>query len=95
MAVVWARSLWTRFWHVPVRAERLALLRILLGLFLLTDQLYQFLPYLDEFYGPHGVSPDGLNDRYALRRWFWTVVFFHTDNLTAIRTVSVCRFLRI
>ena len=87
MAFAWVQSLWTRFWHVPVRAERLALLRVLLGVFLLTDQLYQYLPYLAEFYGPHGVSPDGLHDWYALKKWYWTLLFFHTDNLTAIRVV--------
>jgi hypothetical protein len=84
MGFTWARSLWTRFWHVPVRPERLALTRILVGLFLLTDQLCQYLPFLDEFYGPNGVAPAGLHDWSSLGRWLWTLLFFYTDNLTVI-----------
>ena len=87
MAFAWVQSAWTRFWHVPVRAERLALLRIMLGVFLLADQLCQYLPYLANFYGPHGTNPDGLNDWYALKQWYWTILFFHTDNLTVIYSV--------
>jgi hypothetical protein len=80
----WPRAVWTRFWHVPVRAERLALTRILLGVALLTDQVFQYLPFLDEFYGPHGVAPAGLHDWWALKKWLWTMLFFHTDNLAVI-----------
>ena len=47
-------SWWTRFWHDPVRAEPLALFRIFLGVALLTDQLFQLLPNIDEFFGPYG-----------------------------------------
>src|SRR5438445_642538 len=60
---------WARFWHQPVRAERLALMRILLGLSLLTDQLFQYLPNLEEFFGPTGVAPRGLHDWYQLAVW--------------------------
>jgi hypothetical protein len=73
-------SWWERFWHEPVRAERLALVRILLGLALLSDQLIQYAPNLMEFYGATGVAPQGLHDAYQLRYWRWTVLFFNHDD---------------
>ncbi len=73
-------SLWTRFWHVPVRAESLGLFRILLGVALLTDQLFQLLPNLDEFFGPHGIAPAGLHDDYMVKYGRWTIWFFNHDD---------------
>src|SRR5436309_2775139 len=67
-------SVWTRFWHVPVRAERLAVTRILFGLALLTDQLFQYLPHFGEFFGPEGVAPAGLHDRWLLKNWHWRIL---------------------
>ncbi len=72
-------SEWNQFWHQPVRAERLALMRILLALALLTDQLFQLLPHLEEFFGPTGISPRGLHDAYQLRHWRITVLLFNHD----------------
>ena len=77
-------SIWTRFWHKPVRAERLALMRILLGLTLLAEQLIEFLPYLMEYYGPEGVAPAGTSfshDRTQLDWWYWPMLIFNTDFL--------------
>jgi hypothetical protein len=76
-----------RFWHQPVRAEGLALMRILLGVALLTDQLFQYLPNLAEFFGPDGVAPRGLHDNYQLSKWRWTVLLFNTDDRSIVRTV--------
>jgi len=76
-------NFWVRFWHQPVRAERLALMRILLALALLGDQFCQFLPNLAHFYGPDGVGPDGLF-KSQLVSWKWTYAFFSTDNMTII-----------
>src|SRR5699024_4286824 len=70
----------TRFWHQPVRGERLALMRILLGLALLTDQLFQYLPNLMEFFGYEGVAPRGLHDAHQLRYWRWTILLFNHDD---------------
>lgn len=75
-----AVSEWTRFWHEPVRAERLGLMRLLVGLALLSDQLVQYLPNLVEFFGPTGVAPQGLHDSYQLRSWRWTVLLFNHDD---------------
>ncbi len=72
---------WESFWHDPVAAERLALLRICSGLALLTDQLLQYLPYLDYLFGPHGMGAEGLNDRWMSNNWRWPVAFFTTDNM--------------
>jgi len=69
-----------RFWHQPVRAERLALMRILLALSLLTDQLFQYLPNLEEFFGPAGIAPQGLHDWFQLKNWRWPILLFNSDS---------------
>jgi hypothetical protein len=77
-------SRWTRFWHEPVRAERLAITRIFLGLALLTDQLCQYLPYFEELWGPEGVGARGVLDESSLSLWRWTVLLFTTENRTLL-----------
>ncbi|MBI3408560.1 MAG: HTTM domain-containing protein [Planctomycetes bacterium] len=72
---------WQRFWHAPIRAERLALTRILFALALLTDQLLQFLPIFPDLYGPGGFYPQGLEDQWLLDTWRWPILFFNTDDL--------------
>jgi len=74
-------NLWQRFWHDPLRAERLGLTRVLFAAALLGDQLFQYLPYLADFYGPTGIAPAGLNDDWALQTWRWTVLLFNTDDM--------------
>jgi len=83
-----AESPWVRFWHRPVRAERLALMRIMLAAALLGDQLLQFLPNLDEFYGPNGTGAAGIFDDYQLKMWRVTYFFFGTDNLAILYPVA-------
>jgi hypothetical protein len=87
MASSAGRGWWSDFWHVPVRAERLALMRILLAVALLTDQLFQLLPNLPDFWGPEGVAPQGLFDRHQMREWHWTMLFFNTDHLPTLYVV--------
>lgn len=77
-------SSWTRFWHKPIRAERLAAARVVFALALLTDQLVQYLPNLAYFFGPDGVAPVGVNDSYLLRNWRWPILFFNTENMQVI-----------
>ncbi len=77
-------SWWARFWHAPVRAERLALVRVMFAFALLTDQLFQYLPNLEYFFGSTGVAPAGVNDGYLLRSWRWPILIFYTDNMTVI-----------
>jgi vitamin K-dependent gamma-carboxylase-like protein len=75
---------WQSFWHEPVRAERLAITRIFLGLALLTDQLFQYLPHFAVFYGPEGVAPAHVHDEWLLSQWRWTILFFNTDDLVIV-----------
>ncbi len=75
---------WSRFWQKPVRAERLAFMRIVLGVTLLAEQLIEFLPYLMEYYGPEGVAPAGLQDRAQLEYWYWPMLIFNTDRPAAV-----------
>ncbi len=80
-------SLWVRFWHQPVRAERLAGMRIAMALCLLTCELFEFLPNLGEFFGPDGAAPAGLYSSNQLWVWKWSPVFFDTDDPVIFRTV--------
>lgn len=75
---------WTRFWHRPLRAERLALTRVLLATAILTQQLFEYLPNFPVFFGPGGVSPAGLHDASRLGQWYWPMLFFSTDDLRAL-----------
>src|SRR2546427_748853 len=77
-------SWWTRFWHEPVRAERLALVRIFFALALLGDQLLQYVPLFAELFGPDGIGYAGLNDKYQLGKWRWTILLTGTDNLSVL-----------
>jgi hypothetical protein len=70
-----------------VRAERLALTRILLGAALLTDQLFQLWPNLEVYFGPHGVAPEGLHDWFQVTHWRWTLLFFNTDDMSVVTPV--------
>ena len=85
-------NLWQRFWHEPMRAERLAITRILLALALLTDQLIQYWPNLAVFYGPEGVAPADVHDEWLLDGWRWTALLFSTDNMTV---VTILFWLRV
>src|SRR5438128_719989 len=77
-------SRWFRFWHEPLRAERLALVRIFLCIALIADLLIQYLPHLETLFGPTGASPQGLNDEWVLGSWRLTMFFFYTDDMTII-----------
>src|SRR6516162_8563554 len=74
-------SVLERFWHEPVRAERLALTRIFFASLLLIELLVQYWPWFDMFYGPGGVAPAGVHDTWLLQNWRWTILLFNTDNL--------------
>ncbi len=64
------RATW---WTEPVRAERLAALRIGVGLALLLDVLLTYLPYTYELYGAGSLgAPDPLGSPFTSRLWFWS-----------------------
>lgn len=59
----------------PIRAERLAALRIGTGVVLLIDLLYFHLPYFRWFYGPNSLAEPGVfADRFASPHWHWSVL---------------------
>jgi hypothetical protein len=80
-------SWWARFWHTPVRAERLGLMRWMLGLSLLVGELMLYLPNLADLYGPTSVTAGHLRDDYLLRNWRWTMLWFNGDNMTLVHVV--------
>lgn len=80
-------SRFTRFWHEPVRAERLAVARILFALAILTDQLFQYAPQLSTYFGPDGVAPAGINDGFLAMSWQWAILLFHTDDMAVVTAV--------
>ncbi|MFO0863749.1 MAG: HTTM domain-containing protein [Gemmataceae bacterium] len=63
-ALPWPLSAWS-WWTEPVRAERLAALRICLGLVLLADVLFTYLPGLDAFFSANGIADP------AAYAWYW------------------------
>lgn len=80
-------SRFAKFWHEPVRAERLAIVRILFALAIFTDQVFQYAPNLVFFFGSEGGAPAGLNEAYAAWRWQWAILLFHTDDMTVVTSV--------
>ncbi|HZU36588.1 MAG TPA: hypothetical protein VFA18_11795, partial [Gemmataceae bacterium] len=51
------RGILVDFWTRPIRAEPLALFRILLGAITLLSLLFSLLPRLDLYLGPEGLCP--------------------------------------
>jgi hypothetical protein len=73
----WPFRLW-RSWTEPVRAERLAALRIGLALVLFLDVLTTYWPHLDLFYGPESLSRTPGCDPFGYftdtPRWSWSIL---------------------
>jgi uncharacterized membrane protein YphA (DoxX/SURF4 family) len=59
----------------PVRAERLAALRIGVALCLLLDILGTYIPHLSDYYGSGSLaSPDVFADRFQSPHWHWSIL---------------------
>jgi hypothetical protein len=69
-----------RFWHEPIRAEGLGLMRILLGVAFLSDLLLQYLPNMMVLFGPEGSAPAGMHDAWRIKRGYWTLLIFNHDD---------------
>jgi hypothetical protein len=69
----WPLSRW-RCWTAPVRAERLASLRIALGLVLLLDVLFTYLPHSRDFFGRDSLGSPPLFDYWYRPHWNAKVV---------------------
>ena len=91
----WPLSRW-RSWTEPVRAERLAALRIGLGVVLLLDVLIGHLPQVHEFWGPGSLAKVGDRDLFAATfrgRWLWSSLRGLTDPFIFATTVVVFAIL--
>ena len=73
----WPFRLW-RSWTEPVRAERLAALRIGLAFVLFLDVLTTYWPHLDLFFGPESLSRVPGQDPFGYfttpPRWYWSIL---------------------
>src|SRR5438477_340566 len=70
----------SRWWTEPVRAERLAALRIGLAAALLIDILTTYLPGIHDFFGPHSLGGSYVfADWAALPHWRWSLLEDVTD----------------
>jgi hypothetical protein len=66
------RSPW---WTEPVRAERLAALRIGVAVVLLFDVLCIYLPYARDFFGAASLgAPEVFTERRSLPHWPWSIL---------------------
>jgi Vitamin K-dependent gamma-carboxylase len=71
---------WSEWWTTPVRAERLAAMRIGFGLVLLVDVLGTYAPFLRDYYGPGSLSwPDVFAGRFESPYWYWSVLRWLPD----------------
>jgi hypothetical protein len=70
------RVLGLRNWlTAPVRAERLAALRIGFAAVLLFDIVVTYLPFLSDYYGPGSLSwPDVFAGRFESPHWHWSIL---------------------
>src|SRR5262249_32121791 len=71
----WPLSRW-RWWTQPVRAERLAALRIGIAVVLLLDWLFLYLPHLHDFFGAGSLGdPELFAYNWENKNWKWSI--FH------------------
>jgi hypothetical protein len=77
-----ARSKW---WTEPVRAERLAALRIGVGIVLLFDVLAHYLPQAGDFFGANSLGSPEVFLQGGPNKWRWSVLlgFEHPASVTA------------
>ena len=65
----------SRWWTEPVRAERLAAFRIGVGLMLLVDILFFYLPRANDFFGSGSLgSPEVFAGRLSDGSWHWSLL---------------------
>jgi hypothetical protein len=76
----WPISRW-EWWTKPVRAERLAALRIGLSAWLLFDVLTTYLPNVQTFYGANSLGEPPIYDwMWTEKRWAWSVFYGVQDH---------------
>jgi hypothetical protein len=84
----WPLSRW-RWWTEPVRAERLAVLRICLGLVLLFDVLTTYVPHVADYFGPDSLAnPELLRSTFGPDHWSWSLLY-HVEDARILRVAVV------
>jgi hypothetical protein len=79
----WPLSRW-KWWTQPVRAERLAALRIGLSFLLLLDVLINYLPNIASFYGRGSLGePPLYNYEWTAKKWNWSL-FYNVQDHTVL-----------
>jgi hypothetical protein len=63
-----------RWWTEPVRAERLAALRIGVGIVLLFDALVHYLPQAGDFFGANSLGSPEVFSQNPLEKWRWSIL---------------------
>src|SRR5262245_50015346 len=88
----WPLSRW-RWWTEPVRAERLAALRIGIAFVLLLDWLFLYLPHLHDFFGRDSLGDSILfGHLWEDHNWKWSIFHGVKDPhfLNWFMTVAIC-----
>src|ERR1700733_12844197 len=76
----WPLSRW-KWWTEPIRAERLAALRIGLAAWLLFDVLTTYLPNVTTFYGRGSLGEPPLYDwLWTAKKWNWSLFYGVQDH---------------
>jgi hypothetical protein len=87
----WPLSGW-RWWTEPVRAERIAVLRIAIAAVLLLDVLTSYLPQLHDFFGPSSLGTPEMFEYVARApKWNWSLLRGFQDPL--LLTAAECAWL--
>ncbi len=86
----WPLSAWS-WWTVPVRAERLAVLRIGVALCLLFDIAYNYAPATLDFFSKNGIGdPTIFNWRFDAPRANWSLLRGVGDHATLHLALAIC-----
>jgi uncharacterized membrane protein YphA (DoxX/SURF4 family) len=84
----WPLCRW-KWWTEPVRAERLAALRIGLAAVLFVDILCTYLPQMHVFFGGDSLAaPDVFAWRFREPRWYWSL-FYGVESAWMLRAAAV------
>jgi hypothetical protein len=71
-----------KWWTEPVRAERLAALRIGVGIVVLFDALVHYLPQVSDFFGANSLGSPEIFAQEGVTRWRWSILRgFHDSSV--------------
>jgi hypothetical protein len=90
--VPWMPGFLRNIWWLnhPVAAERLAALRISVGLFFLLDLLWMYAPHFSDYYGPGSLSEPNVFERlFQSPSWSWSLIHWLPPGIPAISLLYV------